>query len=264
MFYNVAMFERVPLIIGHRGAAAILPENTMESFHLAFDSYHADMVEFDIHRSKEGTPIIIHDARLERTTNGQGYVSHFSLEELKRWDAGFNFDPHSNKKYPERGKQMRIPTFEELLSAYGHKTLSVEIKEKSASLTHDIMKLIKHYKREKNCVVGSKYEVVSKTMRENYPNVYRFWSKAEIVKAYIDFQTNGNRLSKDPYAVASMPAESCGMHFHSAEFIAYLHKLDVKSFFWTINNPEMMKRLKANGADGIITDDPGLARDVLL
>ncbi len=247
-----------PLIIGHRGAAAILPENTMESFRLAFEQ-GTPMIEFDVHTSKDGIPVIIHDATLNRTTNGKGYVSHFTAAQLKQWDAGYFFDPDKRGNYLARGQKITIPTFEEMLQEFKTQRLSVEIKENSAELTHQVVALLKKYRAEDRAIVGSKYWIVSKTMKENHSAIKRFLSKREFVIHYLDYKTGKAPAVKDSKAVASMPLESCGFAFGNADFIDYLHARGIEAFYWTINNPLVMKELKKRGADGIITDNPKLA-----
>jgi glycerophosphoryl diester phosphodiesterase len=134
------------LNIGHRGAAAHAPENTLESMRLAFEQFKCGSIEFDIRFSKDRIPVVIHDATLDRTTNAKGYVYSQALQELQKHDAGYWFDPQKNKSYPFRGKGLRIPSFEQLLAAFPDKHLCVEIKEKEPAVTDSVMALIKKYK----------------------------------------------------------------------------------------------------------------------
>jgi glycerophosphoryl diester phosphodiesterase len=252
-----------PIIIGHRGASALLPENTLASFQTALIEHQAPMIEFDVHLSKDGVPVIIHDATLERTTNGKGFVSHFLLRELKNLDAGFQFDPEKTGKFPFRGKGLTIPTLEEVLTSFPGHELSVEIKERSAAITHAVMALIKKHGSESRCIVGSKYSIISKTMRESYPHVRRFISQNEIVLSYFEFKRGVSKPSKDPRAVASMPLEKCGLLFDHADFIRFLHEKEMMVFYWTINAREQILDLAEKSADGIITDNPKNALAVL-
>lgn len=245
-----------PIIIGHRGASALVPENTLASFQTALIQHQAPMIEFDVHLSKEGIPVILHDATLERTTSGKGFVSHFSLPELKRLDAGFQFDPDKTGKFPFRGKGLTIPTFEEVLTSFPSHELSVEIKERSSAITHAVMTLIKKHKSESRCIVGSKYSIVSKTMRESYPHTRRFISQNEIVISYFEFKRGASKPTKDPRAVASMPLEKCGLLFDHVDFIRFLHQKEMTVFYWTINAAEQILDLAEKNADGIITDNP--------
>src|SRR2546423_8519224 len=105
-----------PLIIGHRGAAAVAPENTIAAFNRAVrDS--ADGIEFDVRLARDGVPVIIHDATLRRTALRPGAVSDFTASELQRIDVGSWF----NKKHPKAAQkeyeQETIPSLAQLLEA---------------------------------------------------------------------------------------------------------------------------------------------------
>ena len=268
MIYNSTQLLRevrqlfMTLIIGHRGSAALLPENTMESFRLAFQ-LGAPTIEFDVHLSKDGVPVIIHDATLPRTTDGKGYVSRLTLKELEKFDAGYFFDPDKTGSFPERGKGHRIPTFEAMLAEFKTQNLCVEIKDSSEETTRKTVTLLKKYGADDRAVVGSKHWIVSHTMKENYPEIKRFLSKKEFVMHYLNYKSGGTTIEKDPRAVASMPLEACGLAFGNKEFIDYLHVLGISAFYWTINNPLVMKELSKRGADGIITDNPKLGVETL-
>ena len=246
-----------PIIIGHRGASALLPENTLESFRLAFKKFNAGAVEFDVHFSGDQVPVVIHDATLERTTDGRGFVAQKNFKELQKLDAGFYFDPDHNHSFPCRRKGLRIPSLEEVLSLFKAKTLAIEIKDKSAELVHAVMGLIRKHKADQ-CVVGSKHHLVARTLRKHYPGQFRFLSQREIVQNFMASRISNHSNFKDPNAVASMPLEACGMHFDDPAFLDWLYRKEIKVYFWTINDPQDIQRLAAAGVDGIITDYPGL------
>lgn len=252
-----------PLIIAHRGASAFAPENTLEAFGLAFQKYDADMIEFDVRFSSDGVPVIIHDATLERTTNGKGYVLKQSLQDLKGWDAGYFFDPDQQKKFPFRGKGIKIPTLEELFSEFPDRSFAVEIKENSAPLVHAVMDLVRKYKLESRVVAGSKHDLVSKTLKEHFPRNPRFLSQREILSVVADYKRKITDREKDPFAVASMPTKRAGFPLDDARIIDYFHSRKMKVYFWTINDAAALKALAEKGADGLVTDHPGLAHQVL-
>ncbi len=247
------------LNIAHRGASRFWPENTIEAFKAAFETFGAEMIEFDVHLSKDGVPVVIHDARLERTTNGRGYVSHFLFEELSKLDAAWGFAPGQNGIFPMRGTGISIPSLESIFQNFPNRKLAIEIKERSSDLTHKVMALVEKYGAGENCVVGSKYHAVSGTLQKSYPTVRRFYSQVEIVTQFFAASSPArHRSGPDPCAVSSMPLERCGLPFASRDFIDHLHAKGVTVFFWTVNDPAQMEMLIARGADGIITDDPGL------
>jgi glycerophosphoryl diester phosphodiesterase len=109
-----------PICIAHRGVAGLAPENTLTSFQQAME-YNPDAMELDLHLSKDGELMVIHDNAVDRTTNGTGKVADLTLAELKQLDAGSWF----NKKYAGE----RIPTFAEVLSlTKGKVNLLIELK----------------------------------------------------------------------------------------------------------------------------------------
>lgn len=249
-----------PLIIGHRGAAAHLPENTLESFDLAFNKMKADMIEFDVHFTRDKIPVILHDARLDRTTNGTGYIQHKNLKEIKILDAGYCFDPKKNGSFPHRGQGIRIPTLEEVMERFSKRLLCIEIKENSAEITRAVMSLVKRFKIESGVIVGSKHDNVAKTLQKEFPNISRFLSQPQILSAIVDFKKRSKENKPDSKAVASLPTRKFNFALDSQEMIDFLKKRQMRIFFWTINDPKQMKLLAERGVDGIITDDPELAR----
>ena len=111
------------LVVGHRGAPSRAPENTLASFQAAL-AIGVDAIELDVHLSRDGHLVVIHDENLARTTNGQGLVHEHTMAELKALDAGGWFGPAFAGQ--------RIPTFEEVLAGIGRRVpLQVEIKGKT-------------------------------------------------------------------------------------------------------------------------------------
>ncbi|HDH09983.1 MAG TPA: glycerophosphodiester phosphodiesterase, partial [Chloroflexi bacterium] len=95
-----------PLVMAHRGAG-LAPENTLVAFQKALD-LGADVLELDVHATKDGEIVVIHDETVDRTTDGRGAVKDFTLEELKRLDAGYHFTPDGGVTYPYRGRGITI------------------------------------------------------------------------------------------------------------------------------------------------------------
>jgi glycerophosphoryl diester phosphodiesterase len=109
-----------PLILAHRGASRIAPENTLVAFCLALEQ-GADGLELDVQLSRDGVPVVFHDSELSRTTDGRGRISEKTLAELRTLDAGKWFDP--------RFAGERIPTLEEVFEAFGDRALyNIELK----------------------------------------------------------------------------------------------------------------------------------------
>ncbi|MEM7030100.1 MAG: glycerophosphodiester phosphodiesterase family protein [Chloroflexota bacterium] len=131
--------ERPFLRIGHRGASAYAPENTLASFIKAAE-LGANMVELDVQLSADGIPVIIHDAELSRSTNGQGQVADYSLAELKQLDAG-------------QGEQ--IPTLQEAIDCCLSHHLGLYIELKSGAAISTTVELIQSRRLYSHVIIGS-------------------------------------------------------------------------------------------------------------
>lgn len=124
--------------IGHRGAAGYEPENTFSSFLTALE-LGANMVELDVRRTKDGKIVVIHDACVDRTTNGTGLVRDLTLEELGEFDVG-------------KGK--KIPILSNILDLFApHLVINVELKEEG--MAGEVLRLIQTYRRVDRVIVSA-------------------------------------------------------------------------------------------------------------
>src|SRR5258706_4912106 len=105
----------LPRLFGHRGAAGVAPENTMPSFERAVAA-GVGYLELDVHATRDGTVVALHDATLDRTTDATGRVRNRTLEDLHSIDAGYRFEQAGS--FPSRGREIRIPTLLEVLQAF--------------------------------------------------------------------------------------------------------------------------------------------------
>ena len=120
---------RPTLHISHRGGALLAPENTRAAFDLAIERWRTDMLELDLHLTRDGQLVVSHDPTVQRCTNGEGPIREQTLAELQRLDAGYHFTPDSGLTYPFRGRGVRMPSFQEVLVAYPGLPLNVELKQ---------------------------------------------------------------------------------------------------------------------------------------
>jgi len=136
-------------IIAHRGASALRPENTMASFDLAIESGF-NLIELDVHLTSDNIPIVMHDETVDRTTNGTGNISSFSLKDIKKLNAGYNFD--SQIMYTEN-----VPTLSEIITRYNNSShIFIEIKSRDKS----IIPIIKDLLIKNNLYSDKKHETL--------------------------------------------------------------------------------------------------------
>lgn len=239
-------------IWGHRGAMDFAPMNTLASFREAL-AQGADGVELDVHLSADGQVVVIHDATLDATTNGNGAVGELQLEELKALDAGSWFDP--------RFKDERIPTLLEVFDALPvETTVNVEIKTSYRNTHNDIQAL-----------VGLTVDVVRTCRRQNSvifssfdPRAIRLLTRLapEIERALL---VDNNR----PWwmGLLSLGLSTQAIHPHyaivSPQLVAQAHARGQKVNVWTANDVTDAKRLAALGVDALISNRPGEIRAAL-
>lgn len=229
-----------PLVVGHRGASGYAPENTLASFELALEQ-GADVVELDVHLSRDGEVVVIHDERLDRTTDGSGLVAEHSLAELRRLDAGARFDP--------RFAGQRIPTLDEVLAwAVGRTRLAIEIKTGPlayAGIEARTVELLgRHRMRERALVIAFDHHVLR---------------RVRALDAGVATGVLYHCRPVDPLPLArAVGAQVLEPHwgFVAAEDVEAAHAAGLLVSTWATSEPAALRRLVAAGVDGIATNHP--------
>jgi len=219
------------LIIAHRGASGYEPENTLRSVKKALE-LGADMVEVDVHVSRDGCMVVIHDARLERTTNGKGYVKDMTLKELKKLDAGLG---------------ERIPTLEEVVQLVrGKAQLVVEMKVPG---TEERVQEIEENGLENEALITSFYHPVIRRVKELNPNV-----QAGVIIASRPVKPVQPAI--DANANALFPKYT----FVDQQMVLVAHKNNLAVYPWTMDTLSEIKPLIEMGVDGIVTNKPDVLK----
>ena len=213
-------------IVGHRGARAIYPENTISALKEGIKC--ADFVEIDIHLTKDGIPVVMHDATLDRTTDGSGLVSGMTLQEIQLFDAG---DGHP------------VPTLHDVcdlcLPSCG---IITEIKESGSEKA--VCDVLQKYDSGSFWVVSFHLESIRK------------------VKKYLPQVKTGLICSMDcddplSSVIASGADAVVPRSDHvTKEMVAGAHRQGLSVIIWTLNTPEAYMKAAVSGADGWVTDDP--------
>jgi len=239
---------------GHRGAAALAPENTLASFRKAIE-LGADAVEMDLQATRDGVVVIIHDDTVDRTTDGHGRVTDLGLAEIKRLDAGVKFGPAF------RGE--RIPTLREVIdlvktSGKDRFRLNLEIKfaegreGQPADLEERILQVLRETDFLGRVTVQSFHHPSPAKMKTLAPSIPT------------GLLVGQRRQPNDPVAaVRQYHADYYAPHYSlvTAELLGALHRAGIPVVTWTVNDPADMRRLIEMGVgtvpgDGIISDYP--------
>lgn len=251
-----------PLVIAHRGGAGLFPENTLYAFKRASD-LGVDVIELDVRGTSDGALVVMHDAGVERTTDGNGRVSEMILEQLKRLDAGYRFSPDGGKTFPLRAQGVKAPTLHEVFTALPKMKFNIEPKQQKPSLVKPLCQIIRQQKMVERVVIGSFNQTILEEFRRECAEVATSASPAEVSK-FLSLYKTGLSASYSPVMHAlQVPEYVAGIQVLTKEFVAAAHERNLKVHVWTVNETAAMKRLLEMGVDGIMTDYPDRLQTLL-
>ncbi len=219
------------LRIGHRGARAYEPENTLRSFRKALE-IGVDAIEFDVRKTLDNHLVVIHDADVKRTTNGKGLVADLTLKEIKALST-------------EKGE--KIPTLEEAFELLDSKVkILVELKEQGYE--EKVLSIVCSKKVEKNVIITSFLEPALKKFRELNPEI----------ETGLIYAKHSNPL-KSALELKANYLLPLYRFTHTAN-VEKAHQNGLKVFVWTINTKEEAEEYAKKGVDGIATDKPDILK----
>lgn len=244
------------LVVAHRGADAIVPENTMEAYRRAVEM-GADAIELDVQLSADGEMVLMHDETVDRTTDLTGSIASMTLEQLRAADAGFRFEAPDGT-FPFRGKGLTIPTFGEVLEWLPDGTgLVVEVKARAA--TAPVIEALRSSRvRAAGALSLISFEEViideARRLDPEIPTGYLLVPSQPIEEALVYAVEHGHAavhpyegdLGLDPGPILSLAT-------------AYGRLIGC----YVVNDPVRMQQLAALGLWGFVTDAPDVARQAL-
>ena len=252
-----------PVNFAHRGASALAPENTLEAFRLAVEA-GAGGLELDVHMTRDGEIVVIHDATVDRTTDGAGAVAGMTLDELRNLDAGYRFSLDGGSTHPYRGRGLRIPTLAEVYEMFPATCVNVDIKEPQPGAEEAVLRVIRNAgAQERSLVVSDDHAVVRRFRRVSAGRISTGASRLEITAFYIISRLGLQRLVHPAYDALQVPVEHRGVSLVTPRFVGAAHSRGVRADVWTINDPGEMRSLLDLGVDVIMTDRPETLASVL-
>jgi len=241
-----------PLIIAHRGSSSVAPENTLAAFSRAVTDF-ADAVEFDVHLTKDNQIAVIHDDRIDRTTNGGGFVRDFTLSDLKQFDAGSWFDGKFSSE--------KIPSLAEVLELVSGKVaINIEIKEERlryqrVDIVDNCLKILREFGM-------SDVTMISSFGREFLHRVRSLNRKIAIGFLYDPFY----QMHRSPIAIAKlMDAQYLilGRSGLRKRYVEEAHKKKILVGEFTVDTKLRTLRSLRYGVDAIITNKPHYMRGII-
>lgn len=296
---NPYIADGTAMVSAHRAGSLVAPENTLNAFALGIKEaqtggYTVAIWEFDLHITKDGYLILLHDDTLDRTSNAKQVFGKknvkpedYTLAELKKLNMGYNFE--LNGEYPFRGlseteidaQKLRVCTLDEVLdylatpeavatapAEYGKFRYIIELKNSgdfgkmSADRLHQCL-----YERNMigDVVFGTFNQDVSTYMDYKYPDILRSTSICEVLDFYLCYLFNVDLSKRDVgYCALQIPYSKSLNFLGNKKLVEYAHKYNIAVQYWTINEADDIAYLNSIGADCIMSDAPDVCYDVLV
>lgn len=241
-----------PLVIGHRGASARAPENTLAAFSLAAEQ-GADAIELDVDSTRDGQLVVMHDATIDRTTDGRGRVIDLTWDELRRADAG------AWKGAAFKGE--RVPLLAEVLAAVGQRLLiNIEVKGtavRDQGLEAQLAGLIRRFDLLERVIVSSFNPLALRRMKQVEPH-------AACGLLYAPDLPLPLRQTWLAPLIPNLDARHPHHSQVSPSMVERYHARQQRINVWTVNEAAIAQAMAHAGVDGIIGDDPLLIRQALM
>lgn len=248
-----------PFVVAHGGFKHLFPENTMTAFDGAV-AWGADLLEMDVRLTADSVLVTHHDATLERTSDGEGLLIGYTLEELGRFNFGAKF-AGLERKYPYRERKVAITTLEEVLLKYGaSKRMFIEIKgegDEGLRCAEVLARLLRRTGMEERVLVSAFDDrIVRRFRKASQGRVQTAMGRRQtrrfvlLSKAGFGFLWCGKNRS------LQIPLRTGKVRLDRPSIVRTAHRKGVALCYWTINRTEDMRHLAALGVDGVITDRP--------
>lgn len=247
-------------IYAHRGSSQLAPENTQVAFDIALH-YGSDVLETDVRISADGQVIVTHDATVDRTTDGYGKIRHLTLQQLKKLDAGYRSTGINGENF--RGKGVRLMTLDELFQCYPNTAINIDIKDNDRNAAQLVAEAITQAHRTHDVVVGSFHAQVVLYFRLLAPQIRTAAVLHEVAQLYLQHLPLTVIKPTMNYSAVQIPTSWKLIPLSTRRFIQHVKNNGKEICYWTINDAVRMRKLLALGANGIITDRPDIAQQVL-
>ena len=249
-----------PVTIAHQGGNKVYPDESLLAFTNAINM-GIQVIELDVHRSRDGIIVINHDDTIDRLTDGTGLIRQMSWAELRQVDGAYNWSP-DGLTYPYRGKEIKILSLIEVMDAFPQQVYDIEIKQHDPPLEKDLCDLLRQYGVAADQVIVASFRDETLTrFHDICPEVATSLPVNQGTIVYILSRVGLERLLPLDAVVAQLPttfSTKLGQLELDRRYINAFAKGDRQVWVWTVNDSIDMRRMVNMGAHGIITDRPDI------
>ena len=232
-----------PANVSHRGASVRFPENTLASFRAALEA-GAGVLELDVRVTRDGHPVVVHDATVDRTTDGSGAVRGMTLEAVRRLSAGLPGE--------------KVPTLREVFREFPDAAVNLDIKDWDLPGAEEaVLGVLREVGAGGRVLVASADNgVLRRFRRAAGGEFYTGASRREIAVFYALSLMRLERLVRPAYVALQVPVHYGPLRLLTPRFVRAAHSVGVRVDVWTVNDPDRMREVLELGADAVMTDRP--------
>jgi glycerophosphoryl diester phosphodiesterase len=254
-----------PLVIAHQGGDGVWPGDTLYAFEKAVE-IGVDVLEMDAHITKDSHIVLMHDEKVDRTTNGTGLIEEMTLNDLKRLDAAYKWSKDNGQTFPFRGQGIQVPELDELFQKFPQLRYVIEIKLTQNPIDKPLCDLIRKSHMQDKVLIASFHDEAMQNFRKTCPEVATSASRGEVTRFVLLGKAFLSGFVKPAYQTIQPPfdpQESLNITIMTKRFILEAHAKNIHVEPWTVNDPQLMKQYIEWGVDGLITDRPDLMLAIL-
>lgn len=245
-------------MIAHRGGSLEAPENTLAAFQNAHALYDEMVFELDVHLTRDGQVVVLHDDTLDRTTNGSGDIFQSLYKDVAQLDAGYRFTLDGGHSFPFRGKKICPPLFKDVLEAFPETRVSVELKKPYPGGVEAVLNSINRANAQNRVVLAAANDEIIKTFRKQAPDMCSGFSEREIYWNFMLSKFHLGFLAPLRGNVFQIPYEWNNRLILTPHLIRQAQKHGKFIHIWTVDDEKQMGHLIDVGVHGIITDRPSV------
>ena len=256
------------LVMAHRGGNGLWPENTLYAFEQAVH-LGVDVLETDLHSTRDSVLVVIHDRTVDRTTNGVGPVQSLTLAELKTLDAGYTWTRDGGRTFPFRGRGLTVPTLAEVFAAFPDTRVNIEVKQSRPSVLTALCRAIRDHGKTDRVLVASASTGSLRAFRRICPEIATSAGFTELLAFYALNRIYLGGIYPTSARALQVPDRIRILQVVTPRFVQTAHRQNLQVHAWVFNRSEEssadvavtdkvedLQRLLDLGVDGIITDRP--------
>jgi glycerophosphoryl diester phosphodiesterase len=255
-------FEKPLLLAAHRGGAQLWPENTIEGYRKAVETWPDILIEGDVRLTADGRVVLLHDERVDRTTDGTGEVSRMTLEQVKRLDAGYRFTSDGGNSFPYRGNGIRIPTFEDALKALPDSRFLIELKEEP-EIAAAVIGVIRAAGAVDRVAVASFSPALMAQARREEPRLVSCYDFLQGMTMLAQLRGPNWREYKPAADMLAIGDDLIEKYQLKPGELRAMREKGVAVLVHTVNDPDSMKKFLECGVTSILTDRPNVLAELI-